>query len=143
MQITNQIYWNNVIQIPDNREIAQFAENWANAMEEKISAGHKLSDIAEETSNHPSGKYLSGATFRLALRYLVNAWKHGEELRQWNNKKLGIPEANVVNITPEKQAPENKFLSLWHKFIDTVQYSDNRLLRILRGVFNFLKGEKV
>ena len=61
-----------------------FAERWANVMEEKMSNGEKLEDIAKQTSFDVADG-ITGFMYGMAVSILSQCWIHGEQLRQWHN----------------------------------------------------------
>ena len=156
MNVINIAYWNRVAQNPRNKEIVEFAKDWANAMEKKLNAGQKLADIAQETSHLPSGRYLSGAAFGLALTYLINAWSLGEELRRWHNKEFGMPGANeipgavvnpaltnVINVQKKYIPTDGLLKKIWNTLTSPFIYSNNIVFRALRGFCNVFRAEKI
>ena len=69
---------------PYGLECFNFAERWANVMEEKMSNGEKLEDIAKQTSFDVADG-ITGFMYGMAVSILSQCWKHGEQLRQWHN----------------------------------------------------------
>ena len=69
---------------PYSLECFNFAERWANVMEEKMSNGEKLEDIAKQTS-FDVAEGITGFMYGMAVSILSQCWKHGEQLRQWHN----------------------------------------------------------
>ena len=67
-----------------SKEVFAFAERWANVMEEKMSEGKKLIDIAEQASFDVSNG-ITGFMYGAAVSILSKCWIHGELLRQWHN----------------------------------------------------------
>ena len=83
---------------PYGKECFDYAERWANQMEEKISDGSELKDIAESTSHSADTNGITGFMYGMAVSILSQMWTHGEELRKWHNKEYNQPEAKgVVN----------------------------------------------
>ena len=63
-----------------------FAEAWADLMEQAIAEGAKLEDIAEPLSHVAAKPYgLSGFQYGAAVVMLCQCWEHGERLRIWHN----------------------------------------------------------
>lgn len=77
--------------------IVEYAERWANLMEQKIAAGQKVADVAEETSNEADTENITGAMYGCALSLLLYFWEYGEELRLWHNKRYHHDNDGVVN----------------------------------------------
>lgn len=63
----------------------QYAQRWAEMMEEKMDAGEKLTDIAKKTSHEADTEGIAGFMYGCAISILSQVWEHGEELRQWHN----------------------------------------------------------
>lgn len=62
-----------------------YAKRWADLMEERMSAGAPLSDIAKEASYDADTECITGFMYGCAVAILSIAWWHGEELRRWHN----------------------------------------------------------
>lgn len=62
--------------------IFKWAEDWAELMEQKMSEGAKLEDIALQTS-HETDKGYTGFMYGQAVRVLATFWQYGELLYQW------------------------------------------------------------
>lgn len=62
----------------------EYAKRWADLMEQKIAAGQKVTDIAEETSNEADTEGITGLMYGYAVNLLSNFWEYGEELRLWH-----------------------------------------------------------
>lgn len=69
------------------RGIVDYTERWANLMEEKLSEGFALKDIAQSTSREANTDGITGFMYGCAVRILSDVWVNGEELRCWHNKK--------------------------------------------------------
>ncbi len=95
MLIRDQHAWNKYVQ--DNApevdgeydygtHIIQFAERWADLMEEKMASGARLEDVAKETSlqAHTETGGISMFQYGAAITTLADCWEHGEALRQWH-----------------------------------------------------------
>lgn len=72
------------------RAIFRFASRWAADMEEKMLAGAKLADIANQSSIDADEEGITGFMYGAAVSILAKVWKHGEELRRWHNKDTQI-----------------------------------------------------
>ena len=72
------------------KAIYDYAERWANLMEEKIANGEKIKDIAQATSCEADTEGITGFMYGAAVSVLSQTWEHGEELRQWSNIDLQI-----------------------------------------------------
>ena len=84
-----------------NRNVIAYAERWARLMEERMSAGQKLEDIAEATKREA---YVPGEDSMRLLEVptaviLIEQWEYGEQLRlyyasgEYARRVLGV-EAN-------------------------------------------------
>lgn len=73
--------------------IVNYVQSWADLMELELEKGSNLVDIAESTSSRADIEGITGFMYGCAVSCLAEFWEHGEELRQWHNKKY--------NITPE------------------------------------------
>ena len=62
-----------------------YLERWANLMEEKMSAGENLEDIAKDCSHKADEEGITGYMYGASVSILSNVWEHGEELRKWYN----------------------------------------------------------
>lgn len=88
MKVTNRKYWNNQRKInvdPYSKAVVDYAERWANLMEEQINSGKKLEDIAKETSHQTDINGITGFQYGCAVEMLASCWEHGEQLRRWHN----------------------------------------------------------
>lgn len=70
---------------PYGLECFNFAERWANIMEEKISMGEKLETFAQKSSHEADTTGITGFMYGMAVSILSQCWIHGEELRKWHN----------------------------------------------------------
>ena len=86
--------WNQGFQNQEDeygRAVYEYAEKWANLMEQKIQEGNFLEDIAKETSHKADeGIGISGFMYGAAVSILSNAWIYGEKLRRWHNLETQI-----------------------------------------------------
>ena len=93
MELANEKFWNEGLvnnQDPYGLAVYQYAERWANLMEERIAAGASLSDVADTASHDADTEGITGFMYGCAVGILAKVWKHGEELRQWHNLKTQI-----------------------------------------------------
>ena len=77
--------------------IIRYAQKWANLMEEEISNGKQVKDIADETSNTADTEGITGFMYGCAVKILADVWEYGEELRKWHNKEYNYEGNGVVN----------------------------------------------
>ena len=92
MKVKNETEWNEWREKntdPYGEEIFNYAERWANLMEEKIEEGAELEDIAGETSFEVANG-ITGFMYGAAVSVLSECWEHGERLRRWHNLDMQI-----------------------------------------------------
>lgn len=65
----------------------EYAQRWADLMEQKIAAGQKVTDIAEETSNEADTEGITGLMYGYAVNLLSYFWEYGEDLRLWHKEE--------------------------------------------------------
>lgn len=88
MKVKDQQYWNNQVKInvdPYGKCTVDYARQWAELMEAKISKGARLEDIAKETSHKADTEGITGFMYGCAVSILSKCWKYGEQLRIWHN----------------------------------------------------------
>lgn len=82
----------------DAMSIINYAIRWGKVMQYLIDQeGQDLTSIADDTSYECDYEGMSGHTFGLAVHFLTNIWKYGEELRLWHNKQYDYEGKGVVN----------------------------------------------
>ena len=73
---------------PYSKACVDFAEAWADAMEQRMDGGADLEQIANETcsevDNRP-GFGITGFMYGMVVTILADVWEHGETLRRWHN----------------------------------------------------------
>lgn len=93
MKIGNQENWNKFVANntdPYGKTIIDYAERWANLMEDMMAKGKKLVDVAEATSYEANTEGITGFMYGAAVSILSTSWVYGEELRRWHNKEVQI-----------------------------------------------------
>lgn len=93
MQFKDHSLWNKSVannQDPYGKAGHDFAERWANLMEQEIANGRKLEEIAKETSRTADTDGITGFMYGCAVSILSAVWIHGEHLRRWHNKDTQI-----------------------------------------------------
>ena len=65
--------------------VYRFAQRWAEAMEQGITAGANLEDIAKPLSHETDTEGITGFQYGAAVSVLASCWEHGERLRIWHN----------------------------------------------------------
>ena len=64
-----------------------YAMDWANLMEQQMSVGKKLVDVADQCSDDADTDGITGFMYGAATQILAATWIYGEELRRWHNLK--------------------------------------------------------
>ena len=82
---------------PYGSTVFRYAERWADMMEERITKGEKIEDIAKELSHKADTEGITGFMYGCAVSILSQCWEYGEELRKWHNKKYNYNGDGVVN----------------------------------------------
>ena len=72
---------------PYSLAVFRYAERWADMMEERITNGEKIEDIAKELSFKADTEGITGFMYGCAVGILSKCWEYGEELRKWHNEK--------------------------------------------------------
>ena len=70
--------------------IFRYAVRWAELMENEISNGNKIKDVAKELSYEADTEGITGFMYGAAVGLLAACWKYGEELRLWHNLETQI-----------------------------------------------------
>ena len=76
--------------------VFRYVEKWADMMEEEISKGSKIHEIAGELS-FKTNIDITGFMYGCAVNILAECWIYGDELRQWHNKKYNYDGEGAVN----------------------------------------------
>ena len=82
---------------PYSRCVIDYMIRWADMMEDRISKGEKISDIAKETSHEADTEGITGFMYGCAVNILAQVWEYGEELRTWHNSQYGYKGEGTVN----------------------------------------------
>lgn len=80
-----------------SRGVIDYMIRWADMMEDRMSKGEKISDMAKETSHEADTEGITGFMYGCAVNILAQAWEHGEELRTWHNSQYGYKGEGTVN----------------------------------------------
>lgn len=67
-----------------------YGEDWAMLMEELMSQGKKIEEIADATSHQADTDGITGFMYGAAVSGLSKFWEHGEALRRWHNLRTQI-----------------------------------------------------
>ena len=80
-----------------SRAVIDYLIRWANMMEDRMSKGETISDMAEETSHEADTEGITGFMYGCAVDILSQTWEYGEELRAWHNSRYGYKGEGTVN----------------------------------------------
>lgn len=97
MNVKNQVEWNEWVnnnRNPYGEKCVRYAESWANLMEDRISRGEELEDVASDTSYEADTECVSGFVYGCAVSMISQCWEHGERFRLWHELEKSRP-ANV------------------------------------------------
>lgn len=82
---------------PCGNAVFKYLIRWADMMEDRISKGESISDMAEETSHEADTEGITGFQYGCAVNILAQTWEYGEELRIWHNSRYGYKGEGTVN----------------------------------------------
>lgn len=82
---------------PYGNAVFEYLIRWADMMEERISKGEAISNMAKETSHKADIEGITGFQYGCAVNILSQVWEYGEELRTWHNSKYGYKGEGTVN----------------------------------------------
>ena len=89
MKLKDEKGWNEYVLLNTDgsysEAVVTYSKRWAELMEEKLDAGMKLVDIAEDTSHEANAERITGFQYGCAVEGLAKYWEYGEELRRWHN----------------------------------------------------------
>ena len=77
--------------------VIDYMIRWANMMEEHISNGENINNIAKKTSHEANTDGITGFMYGCAVDLLSILWEYGEDLRKWHNKQYEYDGDEVVN----------------------------------------------
>ena len=80
-----------------SKGVIDYMIRWANMMEESISNGYKINNIAEETSHRADTDGITGFMYGCAVDLLSQFWKYGDQLKIWHNSQYGYEGEGTVN----------------------------------------------
>ena len=119
MRLKDEPSWKDYVDANEDdygRACVEYAERWANVMEERMAAGAKLEDVAGETSHEADTEGITGFMYYAAVLMLSECWEHGEALRRWHNLRYqmqnegeraneegGVLDPAVVSIAVEEE----------------------------------------
>lgn len=82
---------------PYGKAIVQYAQTWADLMEQRILNGEPLTAVASETSIQADTEGITGNMFFGAVFLLSSCWRYGEDLRDWHNRSYDYQGSGVLN----------------------------------------------
>lgn len=88
--------------------IIQYAERWAEMMEQEIENGMTVAEAAGRTREIADTVDITGYMFGFALNVLDEFWEHGEELRTWYDQSHTYGEQTNSDIKTEEISPDHK-----------------------------------
>lgn len=77
--------------------VVKYARRWAKYMQQLITEGKTINEIAEKASHDCDIEGITGFMYGCAVSALAQSWKYGDELRRWHNKDYGYEGDGVVN----------------------------------------------
>lgn len=98
--------------MPDFYEagIFRFAERWGSMMEQELGDGFTVAESAVKTEHQAYTDGITGYMYGRAVDILSDFWEHGEDLRQWHNRKYNYSGEGVINpavlTMPEDDSPD-------------------------------------
>ena len=93
MELKDEVSWKKCVesnQDPYGRAVIEYAERWANLMEEHALSGEAIEQCAESTSHEADTDGITGFMYGCAVHTLSSCWARGEELRRWHNLKTQL-----------------------------------------------------
>lgn len=101
IKVGQESNWKHFVEINSqdfySKGVVDYATTWAELMEEEISQGKKLEDIAESTSHKADEEGITGFMYGCAVSVLAQMWEYGEELRKWHNHEYNYEGEGTVN----------------------------------------------
>ena len=89
MQLRDTNGWRKTVnanQDPYGKAAVDFAEQWANIMEERMAGDETvLPSIAKQASHDADTEGITGFMYGCAVSILSQVWEYGEALRRWHN----------------------------------------------------------
>ena len=82
--------WKESNKDPYGQNIINYAVKWADLMEERLSEGEELEEIAKPTSHEADDMGITGFMYGQAVLVLSDVWKYGERLLRWHNRKYQV-----------------------------------------------------
>lgn len=100
MKVNDQEGWDACVKKnadPYGAGVIRFSQRWAELMEECISNGKQVAEVAQSTSHEADTEGITGFMYGCAVSILSKYWTHGEELRQWHNLDTQIGSEGEVS----------------------------------------------
>lgn len=93
--------WKNKNTDAYGRECFEYAERWANMLEEQIEKENNPENViftyASKYSSDADINGITGFMYGCVVQILSLSWKYGEYLRKWHNKEYDYNGDGVVN----------------------------------------------
>lgn len=94
MNLKNEAAWQKCVEVNDDpysKACVDYAERWANLMEERMAGDRAmLASVAKQASHDANTGGITGYMYGAAVSMLLKCWEHGEALRRWHNKDTQI-----------------------------------------------------
>ncbi len=90
MKIKNQKLWGEYREKnkdPYGERCVDYAECWADLMEDEIDNKKTIANIAENKSNEADTDGITGFMYNMAKSILFQCWEYGDELQQYYKQK--------------------------------------------------------
>lgn len=73
---------------PYGSAVIRYAARWAALMEQELTGGKTVADVAEETSRAADLEGITGFQYSAARSILCQVWTHGDELAEWRKTQV-------------------------------------------------------
>lgn len=103
MEYTDEDAWQQALSVNTDsysRAVMTFAERWARLMQAELANGEELENIASATSEEADIEGITGFMYGFAVHILSGCWKHGDQLRNWHNRKYGASDDVEGTVNP-------------------------------------------
>ena len=80
-----------------SKGVIDYMIRWADMMEERVSNGEEINNIAEETSHRADSDGITGFMYGCAVNLLSKYWAYGDQLKNWHNSQYGYEGEGAVN----------------------------------------------
>lgn len=84
---------------PYSKACVDYAEKWADLMEESLANEESLEDTWKQLSHKADTDGITGFMYGCAVQALAHFWVHGEQLRILHNRNYGVLEETAKGST--------------------------------------------